>query len=172
MAGGDGKNQRDIPSRDDLMRLPVDVRARLRDIPRHLRALQSVLATTDEGRYSDTARSSDPDVLTRDVYPLERAFEIIGNYVVELARSGVEVIGLEPQNAVLNLRRLADEGATSRSRAQQLIDVHRTRNNLTHQYPDVRARMVFEAAGILEREVGPFLRDFTPWLIKQLDAGV
>jgi uncharacterized protein YutE (UPF0331/DUF86 family) len=172
MAGGGGKNRRDIPSREDLMRLPVHVRARLRDIPRHLRALQSLLATTDEHRYSDAARSSDPDVLTRDVYPLERAFEIIGNYVVELAKSAIEVIGLEPQDAVLNLRRLADEGAISRSRAERLIDVHRTRNNLTHQYPDVRARMVFEAAENLEREVGPFLRNFTPWFIEQLDAGV
>jgi uncharacterized protein YutE (UPF0331/DUF86 family) len=171
MARGGGKNQGDGPSRDDLMRLPVDVRARLRDIPRHMRALQSLLATTDEGRYSEAARSSDPDVLTRDVYPLERAFEIISNYVVELARSAIEFIGLEPQDAVLNLRRLAHEGASSRSRTEQLIDVHRMRNNLTHQYPDVRARMIFEAAEILERETGPFLRDFTPWFIKQLDAG-
>jgi uncharacterized protein YutE (UPF0331/DUF86 family) len=167
MAGGGRKGERDVPSRDDLMRLPIDVRARLRDIPRHLRALQSLLATTDEDRYSDAARSSDPDVLTRDVYPLERAFEIIGNYVVELAKSAVELIGLEPQDGVSNLRRLADEGALSRSRAAQLIDVHRTRNNLTHQYPDVHARMVFEAAEILERETGPFLRDLTRWLIEQ-----
>jgi hypothetical protein len=32
--------------------------------------------------------------------------------------------------------------------------------------------MVFEAAEILEREVGPFLRDFTPWFVEQLDADV
>jgi predicted nucleotidyltransferase/uncharacterized protein YutE (UPF0331/DUF86 family) len=165
-----GENRGDAPSRDDLMRLPIDVRARLRDMPRHLRALQSILAGTDEDRYSNAARSTDADALTREVYPLERAFEIVSNYVVELAKSAVELLGVESQDAVQNLRRLGSEGAISRSRTEQLVDVHRMRNNLTHQYPDVRARLVFEAAEILEREVGPFLRSLTPWYIERLAA--
>jgi uncharacterized protein YutE (UPF0331/DUF86 family) len=142
----------------------------LRDIPRHLRALQSLLASTDEERFANAARSPDPDVLTRDVYPLERAFEIISNYVAELAKAAVVFLGLEPQDAVQNLRRLADEGAIARSRSDRLIDVHRTRNSLAHQYPDVRARIVLQAAATLEREVGPFLRDFTRWFSAQLDT--
>jgi uncharacterized protein YutE (UPF0331/DUF86 family) len=166
-----GKEGADVPSRDGLMRLPVGVRARLRDTPRHLRALQSLLASTDDERYATAARSSDPDVLTRDVYPLERAFEIISNYVVELAKAGaVDGLGLAPQDAVHNLRLLATEGAIARSRAERLIDVHRTRNGLVHQYPDVRARMIFQAAEILENEIGPFLRDYTHWFIKRLDT--
>jgi uncharacterized protein YutE (UPF0331/DUF86 family) len=161
---------RGVPSRDDLARLPVDVRARLRDTPRHFRALQSLLASTEEEQYANAARSSDPDVLTRDVYPLERAFEIISAYVIELAKSGVvDGLGLEPQDGVQNLRRLAEAGAIARSRAERLIDVHRTRNNLVHQYPDVRARLVFQAAAILEAEIGPFMREYTHWFIGKLD---
>ena len=155
------------------MRLPLDVRARLRDTPRHLRALQSLLASTNDERYASAAKSSDPDVLTRDVYPLERAFEIVSNYVVELAKAGlVEGLGQEPQDAVQSLRLLAEEGAITRARSEQLVDVHRTRNNMTHQYPDVRARMIFEAAGILEAEVGRFLRDYTQWFIDRLGPHV
>jgi uncharacterized protein YutE (UPF0331/DUF86 family) len=151
-----------------LTRLPTEVRTRLRDIPRHLRALQSLLASTNEEPYAAAARSTDPDVLTRDVYPLERAFEILGNYVVELAKSGVEAIGAGPKDAVRDLQTLAAEGATTPSRAARLIEVHRTRNNLAHRYPDIRGRMIFEAAGILETELGPFLRDYTRWMIAQL----
>jgi uncharacterized protein YutE (UPF0331/DUF86 family) len=165
-----GEGQSGVPSRDDLLQLPVEVRSRLRDIPRHLRALQSLLASTDEERYANGARSSDPDVLTRDVYPLERAFEIISNYVAELAKAAVSFAGLAPQDTVQNLRRLASEGAIARSRADRLIDVHRARNYLAHQYPDVRARVVMQAAATLESEVGPFLRDFTRWFSARLDA--
>lgn len=158
-----------VPGRDELMRLPVDVRARLRDIPRHVRALQSLLAATSEERYASAARSSDPDVLTRDVYPLERAFEIVSAYVAELATAGVvEGLGLESQDGVENLRRLGRAGAVARSRAERLIDVHRTRNTLVHQYPDVRARLIVEAARSLEADIGPFLREYTRWFIEQL----
>jgi uncharacterized protein YutE (UPF0331/DUF86 family) len=145
------------------------VRTRLRDIPRHLRALQSILATNDEDRYAAAAKSSEPDVLARDVYPLERAFEILIGYVVELAEAGVEALGLESQDGVKDLRVLAEHGALARSRAERLIAVHRARNNLVHQYPDVRARSVFEAATTLDADTGPFVRDFVPWLIERLD---
>jgi uncharacterized protein YutE (UPF0331/DUF86 family) len=173
MESGGRRAQAGVPSRDDLMRLPLDVRARLRDTPRHLRALQSLLAATNDEQYASVAKSSDPDALARDVYPLERAFEIISNYVVELAEAGVvEGLGQAPRDAVQNLRLLADEGAITRTRLERLIDVHRTRNNMTQQYPDVRARMIFEAAEILEAETGPFLRDYTHWFIDKLGPDI
>jgi uncharacterized protein YutE (UPF0331/DUF86 family) len=158
------------PQRDDLLRLPPAARTRLRDIPRHLRALQSILATTDEDRYSAAARSSDPSVLTRDVYPLERAFEILIGYIVELAQIGVEALEIEPRDAVRSLRTLVDRGAVTRARAERLVAVYRARNALVHQYPDVRARLVYEAADALDTETAPFVRDYTPWLIATLDA--
>jgi hypothetical protein len=51
-----------------------------------------------------------------------------------------------------------------------MIDVHRTRNSLVHQDPDVRARMIFQAAEILETAIGPFLPDYTHWFIRQPPA--
>jgi uncharacterized protein YutE (UPF0331/DUF86 family) len=156
------------PDRDDLLGLPPAVRTRLRDIPRHLRALRSILASIDEDGYSAAAKSSDPSILAREVYPLERACEILVGYVVELAQAGVEAAELEPQDAVRNLRILADHGAIARARAERLIEVHRTRNAMVHQYPDVRARTVYEAAEALDAEIAPFVRDYTPWLIERL----
>lgn len=131
--------------------------------------MQSLLASIDRDGYASAARSDQTEVLIRDVYPLERAFEILSNYTAELAKSAIAFLGQDPRDAVQNLRSLADERAVTRSRAERLIGVHRTRNNLVHQYPDMRARMLFEAAEILERELGPFLRDLTSWFIGRLD---
>lgn len=147
--------------------MPTAVRTRLRDIPRHLRALSSLLAGIDADRFVAASTNSDPDVLARDVYPLERAYEILANYAAELASVSLETAGLETTSAPANLRRLAEAGAISKARAERMVTVLQKRNALVHAYPDVRAHTVHDAATVLEQELGPFVRELTRWLLAQ-----
>lgn len=147
--------------------MPAPVRTRLRDIPRHLRALRSLLAVVDADRFAVSSADVDPDVLARDVYPLERAYEILANYTAELARIALESAGIEPESGPRDLRRLAKEGALGEARAERLVPILQERNALAHEYPDLRARKVYDAATLLERELGPFVRELTMWLVSR-----
>lgn len=156
------------PERDDLRRLPAGVRERLADIPRHLRALRSIAGSVSAERYQQAYQSGDADALARDVYPIERALEILDNYMIEMAEAGVKALGQAPDTSgVANLRTLVENGAVSSSCVERLIDVHRTRNQLIHNYPHVRARMIFDAVEILDKEVVAFMRGYVPWLVEQ-----
>ncbi len=137
-------------------------------MPRHLRALKLALSRTNEQQLTNAMRSGDAEVLLAEVYPVERPFELLDNYVGELASIALEFVGEEAQDAVRNLRRLADLGGVSRSRAAKLIDVHRVRNALAHEYPDVIASRVVEAAEILGNELGAFLNEYTRWFVSAL----
>jgi uncharacterized protein YutE (UPF0331/DUF86 family) len=127
--------------------------------------LRSLLAVVDADRFAASSIDVDPDVLARDVYPLERAYEILANYTAELARTALEAAGIEPESGPRDLRRLAEEGALEKARAERLVTVLQHRNALVHEYPDLRARMVYDAATLLERELGPFVRELTMWLV-------
>lgn len=45
---------------------------------------------------SRAARLGDPARLARSVYPVERGFEILCNYVAELSELGLREAGIEP----------------------------------------------------------------------------
>lgn len=98
------------------------------------------------------------------VYPLERAFEIVDNYVVELAALGLAECGIESLDAPRNLARLRKEGAIGGMRCRNLARIHRVRNELAHEYPDVRAQAVYEAAQLLAGELPGFFRDYAAWM--------
>jgi uncharacterized protein YutE (UPF0331/DUF86 family) len=117
--------------------------------------------------FTAASGSSDPEELAR-VYAVERPLELLENYVVELAAAGIELAGLrgpgEPASGIRDLRHLQAEGVVSRRRCDRLVRLHEIRNMLVHEYPDLRARTVHEAAGLLVVELPGFLRDYGAWL--------
>lgn len=145
--------------------LPRAILARVRDLPRHYRALRHNLETISLEEYARAAAGPSELQLNRLVYPIERPFEILDNYVVELARLVLEAAGLGTGDASFNLRRLAEEGVISDARRRRLAEIHRVRNQAQHDYPDARARVVYEAAGQLVDEVLGFLEDTFRWLL-------
>lgn len=146
-------------------RLPAPVRARLADTRRHASALQAALGAATVEEFVTAARSGQADSLIRVVYPLERAFEILENYVIELAKLGLSLANVVPeQSGAKALGQLESEGVIGSGRRGKLVGIHDTRNRMQHDYPDVRAKAVYEAAGALLDELGPFFRDYANWL--------
>ena len=73
--------------------LPREIRVRLADARSHYRALVLALDQISAAEYEDALKTREAEALTGYAYPLERPFEILDNYVVELARAGLEVAG-------------------------------------------------------------------------------
>jgi uncharacterized protein YutE (UPF0331/DUF86 family) len=159
-----------VPDADAARPLPREIRIRLVDVPRHLRALEFALEQfEDEDEFAEAARSKDPRELG-SVYAVERPFELLDNYNVELARRGLIEACLrrvdDDATAKSNFWLLADGGVIPKTLADRLIDVHELRNQLAHEYPDVRARQVYEAAYALRAAVAPFFDALLKWLAR------
>lgn len=157
-----------MSSGDERPRPPRDIRVRLADVPRHLNALRYALDVfPDEDAYAEAARAKDPEVLLR-VYAVERPFELLDNYAVELAKLGLEAAGLRDANADMPasacFRLLRDEGAIGKELCERLVDVHELRNQLAHEYPDVRGRRIYLAARELDLIVRDYFRRYLKWL--------
>jgi len=147
--------------------LPREIATRLADLRRHYEALQHALDGVDAAAFAAAARARDPGELGR-AYVIERPFELLANYVVELAREGLEAAGLLERGAAVGgaecLRALAEHRGVSAARAGRLLIVHRARNDLQHEYPGARSQATWEAARLLADELPGFLRDYARWL--------
>lgn len=122
----------------------------------------------DLGAFEAASAANDPDELVR-VYAVERPFELLDNYVIELATEGLVTAGVleageDPGGGIAVLRRLRDANVISRARCDRLERVHRVRSEIQHEYPDVRSHSVHEAAQLLTAELPGFLADFARWL--------
>jgi hypothetical protein len=144
--------------------LPRKIAVRLRDLPRHFRALRENLDAISFEQYRSASTSGGHDELTRFVYPIEQPFEIVDNYIAELTQLGLTEMGLPNGDAPTNLRQLEGEGAISRNLRRKLGDIHRVRNETQHDYPDVRAKVIYAAAGELASEALRFLTAYLRWL--------
>lgn len=151
-------------------RLPVEITTRLADTGRHYEALRHALeAFGDEaaGGFETAARSQDPIQLAA-TYAVERPFQILAGYVVELASSGLDLAGLRSRgglpSGVQDLRGLRDAGVLSRDQCERLIEIWRYRNGLVHEYPGIKPARTHAAARQLVRELPPFLRRYGDWL--------
>lgn len=144
--------------------VPVPIAQRIGGIVPALKTLQLLLSEVSFEDYRDGLHSRDPLVLKDKVLPLERAFEIITNYLVELAALALEELGIAPVDGVRDLRALADEGIISKQLAEQLVDLHRARNGLQHQYPDARASIIYPACEQAAKVVAPFAQSYLRWL--------
>jgi uncharacterized protein YutE (UPF0331/DUF86 family) len=148
-----------------VTQLPRDIRVRLADARSHYRALVFALEQISAADYERALRTREAEALTQHAYPLERPFEILDNYVAELARAGLDLAGKDSTGAASAiLERLQGEGVISDARRTKLRDVHDRRNELQHEYPDARAALVYEAATTLVAELPGFFRDYGAWM--------
>lgn len=129
-----------------------------------LRTLQLLLREIGYEEYRNALHSRDPVLLKDRVFPLERAFEVTSNYIVELTGLALKEQGIASIDGVRDLQTLAVEGIVSKSLGDQLADVHRARNGLTHDYPDVRASIIYPACQAVAKLVQPFVRSYMRWL--------
>ena len=117
--------------------------------------------------YGQALRRRDAEGLTTAAYPVERPFEIIDNYAIELSRLGLELAGLDSGGSgPAILARLRIAGVISAARCERLTRIHAQRNELQHEYPDARAALVYEAAQLQVAEMPGFFRDYAAWMRK------
>ena len=148
----------------DRRQLPRPIKVRLADTRRHYAALVHLLGRTTRSEFVRAARLDDPASITTHVYPLERGFEILSNYVAELNEFGLREAGVAPGDRPTNVRLLVGENVISKVRAQTWRGILGARNELQHEYPDVRAGGIYDAAAALCDDLPGYLRDYVQWM--------
>ena len=131
---------------------------------RHYEALAHVLERTSQAQFVQASRLADPEQLSSQVYPVERAFEILCNYVAELNELGLEEAGLRPGDRPTNLRLLEREKALGSARTRRWLGILEARNELQHEYPDIRAAGIYQAAVDLAGDFPAYIRDYIAWM--------
>jgi len=161
-----------------LTKPPRAIRTRLADVPRHYKALGYALEQFGgEEEYVAAATSTDPRELAR-VYAVERLFELLENYVIELAHLGLVetgTIGAEDSTTGReDLRSLADNDVITKTLRDRLVELHELRNQLVHEYPDVKAHRLYAASTALLPLVREFMSRYLTWLrpwLRSSEAG-
>jgi uncharacterized protein YutE (UPF0331/DUF86 family) len=144
--------------------LPRKIAVRLADLRRHYEALAHLLEQTSAEQFVRASRLDDSEALGRYVYPLERAFEILCNYVAELNELGLEAAGLTAGDRSTNLRLLEREKVLGAERSRRWRAILEARNELQHEYPDIRAAGVYQAAVELADDLPRYMRDYVGWM--------
>jgi uncharacterized protein YutE (UPF0331/DUF86 family) len=144
--------------------LPRKIAVRLADVRRHYEALAHILERTGEERFVRAARLADPEELGHHVYPLERAFEILCNYVGELNELGLQEAGLTAGDRPSNLRLLEREQVIGSERARRWRGILEARNELQHEYPDIRAARIYQAVVELAGDFPAYIRTYVGWM--------
>jgi uncharacterized protein YutE (UPF0331/DUF86 family) len=168
MSRGPGEGE---PCRQPLSR---KIKVRVADMPRHYEALRYAADAFGDDfpqeAYEAAARSTDPAQLTQ-VYAVEHGFELLVNSISQLVRETLEQHGLrEPddsQNAPADLRAFCEAGAITKAQRDRMISLCRLRNELQHEYPDVRASSIHEGVKVLLAEIGPFMQSYSAWLKRE-----
>jgi uncharacterized protein YutE (UPF0331/DUF86 family) len=145
--------------------LPTPIKTRLAETRKHALALKMLLESTTKEDFAAAVADGSADALMAKVYPLERAFEILVNLVVELAELGLQLAEIVPDaSSAKVLKQLESEGVVSKSRRERLAAIYRARSEMQHAYPDVGAHATYEAAQSLFDELGGFFGDYARWL--------
>lgn len=144
--------------------MPRKIAARLADLRRHYEALGHILERTTQYQFVQAARLEDPEQLSTQVYPLERGFEILCNYVAELNELGLQTAGIAPGDRPTNLRLLEQEKVFGSARTRRWRGILEARNELQHEYPDVRAAGIYESAVELAGDFPAYIRDYVDWM--------
>jgi uncharacterized protein YutE (UPF0331/DUF86 family) len=94
------------------------------------------------------------------------------NTINQLAQAALVDLGIrepgEDFSASAAYRGLRNKGILSAERCDRLIELNRTRNELQHDYPIVRADRLYDAVSVLRAEFGPFVRDYSRWIKTKL----
>jgi len=160
-----------LPAEDVAKRARQRIDARLAEIPRHLAALRETMAGIGEEFSLEEVEavydSDEPRVLNQAL-AIERGFEILQNYIVELAVNGLILAGLRSEqeipNAPRDLQRLADANVIAGERCKRLIQTQRLRNLMQHEYASSTAEHTHEGVSLLVAELPGFLDDYGRWL--------
>jgi uncharacterized protein YutE (UPF0331/DUF86 family) len=145
--------------------LPTPIKTRLAETRKHALALKALLEGTTKEEFVAAVAEGSADALLSKVYPLERAFEILVNFVVELAELGLQLAEIVPDGSSAKvLKQLESEGVLSKSRRERLAAIYRARSEMQHAYPDVGAHSTYDAARSLLDELGGFFTDYARWL--------
>lgn len=131
---------------------------------RHYEALSYVLERTTREQFVEASRLTDPEQLSMQVYPLERAFEILSNYVAELNELGLDEAGLMPGDRPTNLRLLEREKVLGPDRTRRWRGILEARNELQHEYPDIRAAGIYQAVVDLAGDFPAYIRAYVGWM--------
>ena len=159
-------------------RLPRQLTDRLRDLRLHRDTLLYAMNAIGDGfpldRFAAAAISNDPAERTK-VLAVERGFEILMNYLTELTVAGLVAAGYrnpaDEVSAPREFRHFRDEGGISDEHCKRLIALHRTRNDLQHEYPTMQAYTLHSAVNELFVEFSAFMRSYPSWLREHaLDA--
>jgi uncharacterized protein YutE (UPF0331/DUF86 family) len=145
--------------------------ARIRDVRRHLNALEAAMASFGEDFdlpvFAAAFDSEDPDELNR-VKAVERGVDQLYNYMAELAAFGLELAEQRDRHDETNARRdldaLATLGILSLMRVRRLQRLRDLRRLLVHEYAAATAAQVHEAARILDDELPAFYRAYGEWI--------
>jgi uncharacterized protein YutE (UPF0331/DUF86 family) len=147
-----------------IERIPVPVAQRIRGLIDDLKAIELLLSEVSFDDYKGALHSGDSIKLVRTAYPLERAFEIASNYLLELVGLALKELGIASVDGPTDVQRSADEKILTQRMADQLADIHRARNALQHDYPDLRASTIYPACQELAKITPAFLRAYVRWL--------
>lgn len=157
----------------DSARVPKNLRridAILADLPKHRDALDAAMAEFgqdfDLEALQAAAASEDP-VDRNKVAVVERDFEVLQNYLLELAERGLSEARRTGREAGTTgadpFERMAEIGMIPETAARRLIDLQGTRNVIQHGYP-VAVPALHESVNALRTELGPFVERFSAWL--------
>jgi uncharacterized protein YutE (UPF0331/DUF86 family) len=145
--------------------LPDRIAIRLAALPTHTRTLKRILEQVTEDDYVAALEAFEPDRLLAIVYPLERAFEVLVSFILELAEQGLKLAGVKPESGRKDvLRQLQSAQVISRARCDRLILAYGMRNVVQHQYPDAAPENVYDAAQTVVAELPGFINDYRGWL--------
>lgn len=132
----------------------------LADMGRQIATLEQVVTSSSSERFTALSSSSSPDELAR-AWELERGFEVVQNYVAELASLAVELIGLRAKRArrgiELDLIGLRDRGHLERDVVERLTHCQAVRNTLAHEYEQTDPADLYRAAELLLGVIPHFL---------------
>jgi uncharacterized protein YutE (UPF0331/DUF86 family) len=88
--------------------------------------------------------------------------------VIELAHRGlIETGAITASDSTTgreDLRSLADSGVITKTLRDRLVALHDLRNQLVHEYPDVKAHRLYAAATVLLPVVREFMSRYLTWL--------
>jgi uncharacterized protein YutE (UPF0331/DUF86 family) len=115
-----------------------------------------------------SAAAVSDDASTRnDVAALERDYEVLVNWLDELAARGLsEALRLEAIEKTTGdaFERLGQAGAISKRSAARLVGLRRIRDDLQHAYPWERTDMLHSAVKTLVHEIDRFVDRYERWL--------
>jgi len=137
---------------------------RLSGILTDVKVLKLLFDEVSLDAYRDGLKGKDPIALIETVYPLERAFEVGSNYMVELIELGLGELGIASKDGPRDIGAFVSQKVISASMGEQLVAIHRARNMLTHDYPDLKASVVYDGATVCVNVLPRFVQRYITWL--------